>query len=61
MNTLPLAASWFSSNEGLIQNALIAALLAYSIQVALRAGVFSFSGIGFYGIAAYAVGYLLTN
>jgi branched-chain amino acid transport system permease protein len=56
-----LAASWFSSNEALIQNALIAALLAYSVQVALRAGVFSFSGIGFYGIAAYATGYLLTK
>jgi branched-chain amino acid transport system permease protein len=53
------AVSWFSSNEALIQNALIAAMLAYSVQVALRAGVFSFSGIGFYGIAAYGVGYLL--
>lgn len=52
---------WFSSNETLIQNALVAALLAYSVQVALRAGVFSFAGIGFFGIAAYGVGYLLTN
>lgn len=58
----PLAVlGWFSSNETLIQNALVAALLAYSVQVALRAGVFSFAGIGFFGIAAYAVGYLLTE
>lgn len=58
--TTTFAVSWFSSNEALIQNAFIAALLAYSVQVALRAGVFSFAGIGFYGISAYGVGYLLS-
>jgi branched-chain amino acid transport system permease protein len=59
--TTAILGGWFSSNEALLQNAIIAALLAYSVQVALRAGVFSFAGIGFYGISAYAVGYLLTE
>lgn len=52
---------FFFVNEGTIQGALVAALLAYSLQIALRAGVFSFAGIGFYGIAAYAAGVLQTD
>lgn len=51
---------WFSTNEGFIQGALVASLLAVSVQVALRAGVLSFASIGFYGVGAYGVGYLMT-
>ncbi|MFI5426681.1 branched-chain amino acid ABC transporter permease [Aeromicrobium sp. UC242_57] len=50
-----------SSNEGYIQGALVATLLAASVQVALRAGVLSFAGAGFYGVGAYGLGYLTTT
>jgi branched-chain amino acid transport system permease protein len=49
----------FAANEGVIQGALVFALLAYSLQLALRAGVFSFAGFACYGIGAYGSGYLL--
>lgn len=45
---------WFDANESLIQSALIFALLAYSFQVALRSGVFSLAGVGFFAIGGYA-------
>lgn len=51
---------WFSLNEGYIQGALVATLLAASVQAALRAGVLSFAGAGFYGVGAYGFGYLTT-
>jgi branched-chain amino acid transport system permease protein len=53
--------SWFSSNETLIQNILIAALLAFSVQVALRAGIFSLAGVGFYAIGSYAAAILVKH
>ncbi|GAA4550771.1 branched-chain amino acid ABC transporter permease [Pseudonocardia xishanensis] len=49
----------FAANEGVIAGALVFALLAYSLQVALRAGVFSFAGFAAYGIGAYGSGFLL--
>lgn len=52
---------WYGSNETLIQLALTAVLLGYSVQVALRAGVFSLAGIGFYGIAGYTAGNLVKD
>lgn len=45
--------SWYLSHEILIQSMFISLLLALSIQVPLRAGVFSFAGIGSYAIGAY--------
>ena len=48
-------------NEVLVQTILIYALLAISVQVALRAGVFSLAGVGCWGIAAYTVGILTTR
>lgn len=45
-------------NEVLTQVILIYALLAISVQVALRSGVFSLAGVGCWGIAAYTVGIL---
>ena len=51
--------SWYSGNETMIQQIIIYALLAFSIQVALRTGIFSLAGIGFYGIGSYAAGLLV--
>lgn len=53
--------TWFDSNETLIQSALIFALLAYSFQVAMRAGVFSFAGVGFFAIGGYTSGLLVMD
>ncbi|NKQ55799.1 branched-chain amino acid ABC transporter permease [Amycolatopsis sp. K13G38] len=44
---------WFDANIVLIQSTFVSLLLALSIQVPLRAGVFSFAGIGSYGVGAY--------
>jgi branched-chain amino acid transport system permease protein len=56
MTPLMVFDSWFTTNETTIQNVLIAALLAFSVQVALRAGIFSLAGIGFYAIGSYTAG-----
>lgn len=45
--------TWYVSHLILIQGTLISFLLALSIQVPLRAGVFSFAGVGSYAIGAY--------
>jgi branched-chain amino acid transport system permease protein len=50
--------SWYLSHEILIQGTFISLLLALSIQVPLRAGVFSFAGIGSYAIGAYTAAIL---
>lgn len=52
---------WFNSNQTLIQTALIYIILGYSLQIPLRAGVFSFASGGFYGFGAYTVGILVKN
>jgi branched-chain amino acid transport system permease protein len=44
---------FYNGNLVLIQSTLVGLLMALSIQVPLRMGVFSFSGIGCYGLAAY--------
>jgi branched-chain amino acid transport system permease protein len=49
---------WYLSHEILIQGMFISLLLALSIQVPLRAGVFSFAGIGSYAIGAYTAAIL---
>lgn len=51
--------TWFDDNESLFQTILIYALLAFSVQVALRSGVFSLAGIGFYAIGSYAAAVLV--
>jgi branched-chain amino acid transport system permease protein len=53
--------SWFSDNELLIQSALAVSLLAYSIQVAMRSGVFSLAGVGFWAIGGYTTAYLVDH
>jgi branched-chain amino acid transport system permease protein len=50
--------AWWLSNQILIQSTFISLLLALSIQVPLRAGVFSFAGIGSYAIGAYTAAIL---
>ncbi len=50
--------AWYLSHLVLIQATLISFLLALSIQVPLRAGVFSFAGIGSYAIGAYTAAIL---
>jgi branched-chain amino acid transport system permease protein len=52
---------WYTSNEALIQAALASTLLAYSFQVALRAGVSSFAGVGFWAIGAYTTANLVRD
>jgi branched-chain amino acid transport system permease protein len=50
---------FYDSNLVLVQSTLIGLLLALSIQVPLRMGVFSFGGVGCYGIGAYLTGILI--
>jgi branched-chain amino acid transport system permease protein len=44
---------FYAANLVLIQSTFIGILLALSVQVPMRAGVFSFAGAGSYGIGAY--------
>lgn len=44
---------WYLSNSVLLQTTLTTLLLALSIQVSMRVGVFSFAGIGAFGIGGY--------
>jgi branched-chain amino acid transport system permease protein len=50
--------TWFLSHQILVQSTFISLLLALSVQVPLRAGVFSFAGIGSYAIGAYTAAIL---
>lgn len=45
--------SWFLSHIVLIQATLTTILLALSVQIPMRAGAFSFAGIGAFGIGGY--------
>lgn len=47
-----------SGYEPLIQTSLVYALLAFSVHIAVRAGLFSLAGVGFYGVGAYTAGAL---
>ena len=50
--------AWYYSHLILVQGTFISLLLALSIQVPLRAGVFSFAGVGSYAIGAYTAAIL---
>lgn len=50
--------SWWSDNQTLIQVVAVYALLAFSVQIALKAGTFSLASVGFYGVGSYAAAYL---
>ncbi|GGO20566.1 branched-chain amino acid ABC transporter permease [Microbispora rosea subsp. aerata] len=45
--------AWYDSNIILIQSTFVGLLTALSLQVPIRFGVFSFAGVGCYGIGAY--------
>ncbi|MCU1480453.1 MAG: branched-chain amino acid transporter permease [Subtercola sp.] len=50
---------WLAANAPLLRNISVLALLGYSVQLALRAGVFSFATVGFYAIGGYVTANLL--
>lgn len=50
---------WFALNAPLIQNLCVLALLGYSTQLAIRAGVLSFATVGFYAVGGYLSANLL--
>lgn len=50
---------WYQANLGLIQTIIVTGMLTYSIQVVLRAGIFSLASVGFYGIGAYTAAVLV--
>jgi branched-chain amino acid transport system permease protein len=50
---------WLSGHEILVQNTMVYFLLALSIQVPMRMGVFSVAGVGFYAIGEYVTANLL--
>ena len=45
--------SWLDSNTILLQQTLTTFLMALSIQIPMRMGVFSFAGVGAFGIGGY--------
>lgn len=62
MTAAPFAlVGWFESNEALIQSALAMSLLAFSVQLALRAGVFSLAGVGCWAIGGYGTARLVID
>jgi branched-chain amino acid transport system permease protein len=53
--------AWYYGNLLTIQTTLTALLLALSIQVPMRMGVFAFTGVGAYGIAGYTTAILVAD
>jgi branched-chain amino acid transport system permease protein len=45
---------WYTAHLTVVQAILISTLLAASVQVCMRAGVFSLASVGFYAIGAYS-------
>jgi branched-chain amino acid transport system permease protein len=52
---------FFNANQVLVQATLSGLVLALSIQVPLRMGVFSFAGAGSYGLGGYAAALLVIH
>lgn len=52
---------WYNAHLILIQAIFTSTLVALSIQVPLRIGVFTFSGVGAYGIAGYTAAIMTTK
>lgn len=52
--------SWLGY-EAVFQLALIYVLLAFSVHIAAKVGMFSLAGVACYGVGAYATGYLTMN
>lgn len=47
--------NFFSSNEILLQTIAVFSLLAFSVQISLRAGAFSLAGVGCWAIGGYSL------
>jgi len=54
-------AQWVSDNETLLQTLFVYYLFGLSIQVVLRAGVFSLASAGMWAIAGYATAWLIDH
>lgn len=52
---------WYTANAVLIQATMTTLLLALSIQLPLRMGVFSFAGVGCFGIGGYTAAISFTR
>jgi branched-chain amino acid transport system permease protein len=52
---------WYTENLVLIQSTFMSVLFALSIQIPLRFGVFSFAGVGSYGVGAYTAAILVVR
>lgn len=52
---------WYASNSIVIEATMTTLLLALSIQLPLRMGVFSFAGVGCFGIGGYTAAILFTR
>lgn len=50
---------WYGEHVVLIQSTFMSVLFALSIQIPLRFGVFSFAGVGSYGVGAYTTAILV--
>jgi branched-chain amino acid transport system permease protein len=53
--------TWLNNNQTPIEIVIIYAILAFSIQVTLKAGSFSLASIGFYGIGSYTAADLVVR
>jgi len=53
--------SWYVSNAVVIEATMTTLLLALSIQLPLRVGVFSFAGVGCFGIGGYTAAIAMTR
>jgi len=53
--------AWYTSNAVVVQATMTTLLLALSIQLPLRMGVFSFAGVGCFGIGGYTAAILYTK
>lgn len=52
---------WFAANEYILRTIVIFAILAFSVQLPMRAGTFSLAGVGCYGIGSYTAAYLVLH
>jgi branched-chain amino acid transport system permease protein len=52
---------WYGEHLVLIQSTFMSVLFALSIQIPLRFGVFSFAGVGSYGVGAYTSAILVVR
>jgi branched-chain amino acid transport system permease protein len=52
---------WIHANTALLAEIIVNILLGFSLQVVLRAGVFSVAGVGFFTVGAYTAGILAVH